>query len=120
MLTILSDHYYDPACQRILGLCSGTVFLGTPHPSFRRQEEWLRLSFILRASSKYSKGLLAQAEIEGPVVANLSLKFQQAGLEHAIVSVYETRSTKIPDGFFRSRRELVRENLSLLDRSLTI
>ena len=83
------------------------MFLGTPHPTFGQKGEWLKLSFILRASAKPSKALLAQAEIEAPVIANLSLKFQQANINGAIVSVYETQRTKIPDGLFQSKKELL-------------
>lgn len=106
-LTELTNRFWDPLCRQLLDLYSGTVFLGTPHPSRGQKEEWLKLSLILWASSKFSKALLAQAEIEAAVVANLSEKFQQANMNEPIVSVYETQRTKIPEGLFKSKKEIV-------------
>ena len=54
-----------------------------------------------------SKVLLAQAEIEAPVIANLSLKLQQANVDSKIISVYETRRAEIPDRLFQSKKELM-------------
>lgn len=51
--------------------------------------------------------MLAQAELEAAIVANVSQKFEEIGLEIPIISVYEQRKTKIGEGLFRSTTELV-------------
>ncbi|KAF4633455.1 hypothetical protein G7Y89_g4662 [Cudoniella acicularis] len=117
-LTVLTDHYYNPACQHTLSQHIGTVFLGTPHPTFGQKNQWLRLSFILQTSSnKYAKALLAQAEIEAAIIANISLKFEQAGIEERIISVFETKPTKLSDGLFKSRKEILVDHVLAETRS---
>jgi hypothetical protein len=49
-------------------------------------------------SSKYSKVLLARAEVGAAIVVNISLKFEQAGIEDKIISVSEAKETKISEG----------------------
>jgi hypothetical protein len=58
--------------------------------------------------------ILAQAELESATVANISAKFEEnmLGTGILVVSVYEAQKTKIGDGFFKSRKQLVRKSTS--------
>jgi hypothetical protein len=103
----LHERYFDPVHQKLINLLSGVVFLGTPHPTYKNEKRWPYLGLILRSKSKFPKVVLAQAELEAAIVANVSQKFEEIGLEIPIISVYEQRKTKIGEGLFRSTTELV-------------
>jgi hypothetical protein len=57
---------------------------------------------------KLSRASLTQAEMEAAIIANVSLKFEEAGIEVPIFSAYETKATKITDGVFWARKMMVR------------
>lgn len=57
--------------------------------------------------SQFPKPVLAGAEQEAGIVANVSRMFQETGLEIPILSVYEKRKTKISSGIFKSTKDIV-------------
>jgi hypothetical protein len=90
------------------------VFLGTPHPTYRRQNQWSQqLSLILQSSLKLSKRSLVQAELEAAAVANISLKFEEAGIDVPILSAFELRESKVAIGLFQTRKVLVSKTQDL-------
>lgn len=106
---MLTERYFNPPYQKVLNMNAGIIFLGTPHPTYRQPKLWRRLTPMLSCTTKFSKVNLAQAELEAAIVANISQKFEEAGLEIPVVSIYEEKKTKVGEGWFRSRKELVRE-----------
>ena len=93
--------------QRFLNVHSGIVFLGTPHPTYAHRLHWPKLNLILRSTTKLLKKTLVQAELEDAIVANVSLKFEEAGIEVPVLSGFETKPTRIPDGIFTSHKSVV-------------
>jgi CTP:phosphocholine cytidylyltransferase-like protein len=90
-----------------LDLFTGLVFLGTPHPIYRKDTPTDQLDSIVNASKMRSKEMLAAIREEVAFVWNVSLKFEEVTFEYQVISAYETKVTKIPIGFFRSKREIV-------------
>jgi hypothetical protein len=88
---------------------SGIVFLGTPHPSFRRRKEWARLNLILQCSINTSKIILAQGELEANQVAHLSLEFEEVPIEAPIISAYENKATKVSGKWLMYKKQIVRK-----------
>lgn len=65
------------------------------------------MSGILQSSLRPSKRSLIQAELESVVVANVSLKFEEAGIDVPVLSAFEMRESKIGTGFFQTRKLIV-------------
>jgi hypothetical protein len=95
----------------LLRLQAGLIFLGTPHLLYERQHLWTRLTTLLRLSGITNKATLAQADLDKNLIANISVKFQETGLDIHIISVYEQKKTKIGRGLFSfpqvKRKQLV-------------
>jgi hypothetical protein len=85
----------------------GLVFFGTPHPSFRHRDKWINLGYILKLKTKIKREVLAQAEQGWPTVASVSKAFEECGLETSVITVYETKISKLSSGVFKSRKEIV-------------
>lgn len=103
----MSDRSFDPDRQRLLRIISGIVFLGTPHLSYRKQNVWKRLGAILQSNSKFAKKLIAQAEDEAAILANVCQKFVETGIDIPILSVYETKKTKIRSSWYSRGKKIV-------------
>jgi hypothetical protein len=109
---------YNPTFQRLLDVHSGIVFLGTPHPTYENRTNWPVLSHILRATVKLPKASLEQAETEAAIIANVSFKFEEAGIEVPILTAYETKPTKINSGMLSPRKMVVSSHTVFLAGSL--
>ena len=96
-----------PENQQLLNLVSGLVFLGTPHPTWSRRQDWSLLSPNLKFSLNVSSTLLAQAEMEANAAASISQKFQECGIEAPVISAFEQRKTKVRGGWAPFRKKLV-------------
>jgi len=118
-LTILHERYFDPSYQKIIKLHAGVAFVGTPHPTYKNEKPWPRLGMILRCITKFQKVVLAQAESEAAIVANVSKKFEEIGLEIPILSVYERNKTKISGGLFKSRAKVMVSQIISMPLTLT-
>ncbi|MCJ1430727.1 hypothetical protein MMC27_000077 [Xylographa pallens] len=65
--------------------------------------------------------MLAQAEMDSNLVANISTKFQEVGIDLRVVSIYEKKKTKIGRGFFtlsQSNRKRILVDQDLAEMSL--
>jgi hypothetical protein len=109
-LSVLAERYFNPPYQNVLNMTAGIVFLGTPHPTYRQPKMWRRLTPMLSCTAKFSKPNLSQAELEAAIVANISQKFEETGLDIPVVSIYEEKKTKVAEGWFSIRKELVRKS----------
>jgi hypothetical protein len=63
---------------------------------------------------KLSKSLLDQAESEAAIIANVSFKFEEVGIEVPVLTAYETKQTKISTGILGSRKMVVNNHVSYL------
>jgi hypothetical protein len=107
-LGVLDERYYDPKSKSLLNRQSGIIFLGTPHLTYGKQDLWPRLSLLLRSCAGLTKNAALQAQQEVATVANVCVKFEEAGLDMPVISAFEGKETKVSDGLYRSRRVLVR------------
>lgn len=62
---------------------------------------------ILRSRATLSTKLLIEAEREATIAANVSMRFEQAGIDITVISAFETEYTKTPKGWFASQKTLV-------------
>ncbi|KAK7742378.1 hypothetical protein SLS53_004523 [Cytospora paraplurivora] len=102
---------YNPSLQRLPDVHAADVFLGSPHPKYARDQDWSgiqsKLSLMLKCCTKLSKESLELANAERKVITNVCSHFQNAGIDVPVISTYETKTTKISSGLFRSRKEIV-------------
>lgn len=112
----LFERFYDPTYRWIRDVLAGLVFLGTPHPTIRRRENWSPLSLILRAVLRMPGNMLSQAELEAVTIANVSDKFHNAvsGTGLPVLSVFEKKKTHIGDKLSMNRKHLVSERHTIL------
>lgn len=104
----MNQQFHDPGFQRFLNVSSGLVFFGTPHPNFNHKEQWFRLGLMLRSHPRISKLMRSQAELEANILAYVTQEFDQIDIDTPVISVFETKATKINEGFLkRPRREIV-------------
>lgn len=90
----------------------GTLFIGTPHPTYSRRNAWHKLILILH-KLKLSRLQRSQAELESTIVANISQQFERSVIDTHVASIYETQVTKVSSGLFDSEKFVVSIHLSL-------
>ncbi|KUJ16719.1 uncharacterized protein LY89DRAFT_63258 [Mollisia scopiformis] len=103
----LYEQSYNPAYQMLQRAQSGVVFLGVPHPTYPRRDLWPKLTDMLRACTNLNKSRLEDAENDVATVANLSDKFEQAGITIKVLSVYETVRTKVRMNWYTPSRRIM-------------
>jgi len=93
----------------IMELHAGTIFLGTPHPTYNERSRWTALSLLLQHSLKLPKHIILQTENNAAAMANISLKFEEAGILARVLSLFETQPSKVSSGKLRTstRKEIV-------------
>lgn len=111
-LSVLSDPAMsaDPAMQvhnkDILNLVAGVLFFGTPHTKTKKPEQWCRLTLLLNFAARLPKRFLAHSEADANAAAIICEDFEQSGLEAPVLSIYETRPTKV-----RSARWMLKDTV---------
>lgn len=110
----LYDTYLPPGRRHIRDVHSGTIFIGTPHPTYAKRSEWFKLNLVLRAGLKLSRIRLAHAELEAATVANISRRLEQSRIDEPILSFCEKRKTKIYGRFFVSEKHVVSYRIRLV------
>jgi len=109
----------DPAMQvsskDVLNTIAGVLFFGTPHTKIKEPEQWYRLTQLLNFAARLPKRFLAHSEADANAAAIICEDFEQSGLEVPVLSIYETRPTKI-----RSARWLLKNTVMVsVDRFLS-
>ena len=104
---MLYERYYEDLFQKIISTLSGVIFLGSPHPTYDKVREWDKLSLILKACTKISKKQIDRAARKMATIANVSRKYELARTPIHVLSVYETRPTRVGSELFSSKREIV-------------
>lgn len=107
MVGVLYEHFYEPSHEALIHLLSGVLFLGCPHPTFDKPQEWAKLAFILKATTKLSKKTIDRSAGQVSAVANISKEFDDSGTTFPILSAFEGRATKIGGNFVSSKKEQV-------------
>jgi len=100
----------DPAMKvpsmDVLNVIAGVLFFGTPHTKTKEPEHWCRLTKLLNFVAKLPKTFLAHSEADANAAAIICEDFEQSGLEAPVLSIYETRPTKV-----RSPRWLLKDTV---------
>lgn len=93
--------------RRLLDITSGLVFLGCPHISLGGTES--KAIKLLRFVTRLPKVVLAQAELNISVVANLCQQFEhRVGLMTVpVISAYETLESHLKSNLLVTQRSVV-------------
>lgn len=103
----LYKNFYEPSFDKLLKRLAGMIFMGVPHPTFDKQHEWQKMSSLLRASTKLGRKETDRHAQHVHAVARVSQLFNDSNVELPILSMCETKTTKINSTFLSSRRETV-------------
>ena len=103
---MLYDPALQPHSQDLLNAIAGVVFFGTPHTKKRQTEDWYRLTMLLSLAGRLPKRFVAQSEADANAAAFICEDFEQSGLEVPVLSIYETKPTKV-----RSARRILRDSV---------
>ena len=106
-LGTLSKNFHQPHFEKLLCRLAGLVYLGTPHPTFDKPQEWSRLSHLLKACTKLSWKAIERSAAQISSTARISRLFDDAGFQLPVLSIYEGKPTKISSKFMGSKREVV-------------
>lgn len=104
---VLYEQFYETSHEALIRLLSGVLFLGCPHPTFDKPQEWAKLASILKATTKLSKKTIDRSAGQVSAVANISKKFDDSGTAFPILSAFEGRATKIGGNLVSSKKEQV-------------
>lgn len=107
-LSILSDPALQLHGKDVLNLITGVVFFGTPHMKTKQPEQWFRLTLLLSLAGKLPKRFIAQSETDANAAAIICEDFEQSGLEAVVLSVYETKPTKV-----KSARRMLKNSVTV-------
>lgn len=83
------------------------MLVGTPHPTNERIDKWKQLTWSLRCTVKLTDIQYSQAELDRARVVRISQNFQERLVDKNVISVCETRQTKVQRTRFSSTRHLV-------------
>ena len=112
-LAVLIGRFYDAAYGSLLSVVTGVVFLGTPSPKVDNPRHLDQVDTLLKAVSKESRKSLDKPGTQSSAIstAHVSQDFANSGLEPSVLSVYETKLSKIKRNVFSARQILVGRNL---------
>jgi hypothetical protein len=81
--------------------------MGVPHPTFEKQHEWPKMSLLLKSTTKLGRKEIDRHAQHVHAVARVSQLFESSNIEIPILSIWETKATKINSKFLSSKREIV-------------
>ncbi|MCJ1382282.1 hypothetical protein MMC17_005395 [Xylographa soralifera] len=121
-LTLAYEKPLDPASQFLVAMNAGIVLLGTPHPLYIDCSQWARLHLILKSNTSISQSFLADAGRDVARMANVSSGFDKLRLEVPVISVYESKESRIRVNYWRSIKVVLvgRSLASTSQRSQTL
>lgn len=97
-------HRYEYLVNQVAGI----VFIGTPHLGSNQAETLEKALCILKVTTKATIKVPPQkTKEEGSILFDLSVRFEAIHLRAPILSIYETKKTRIPDGRFGHRNIVV-------------
>ena len=102
-------HRYEYLVNQVAGI----IFISTPHLGSGRASILETALLMLRATTRTSLKLSPQkVEEEESILLDLSVRFETIHLRAPILSIYETKETRVPDGRFRHKTAIVSHLLS--------
>jgi hypothetical protein len=93
--------------QALADVLNGLVFLGTPHPSYRKSKSSKKLDTVMLARGCFPRKNREKIAEEAAIISNISQKFQDSTFPHVVITGYELQPTKVQTGLLRSRKEVV-------------
>ncbi|KAJ8133596.1 hypothetical protein O1611_g23 [Lasiodiplodia mahajangana] len=111
-LSILSNPMLQIHSKDILNMVAGVVFFGTPHAKTKQPEQWFRLTLLLNIAGKLPKRFIAQSESDANTAAIICEDFEQSGLDAVVLSIYETKPTRV-----RSGRWKLKDSVTIVDKA---
>lgn len=97
-------HRYEYLVNQVAGI----IFISTPHFVSEQQRPLETLLLMLKASTRISLKLSPQKTEEVSfIILNLSARFEEIHLRAPILSIYETKETRVQDGIFRHKSAIV-------------
>ena len=91
----------------MLELVAGVVFFGTPHIKKGVPETWSRLTRLLQFAGKMPNRFLAQSEMDAIAAASICEDFEQSGIEATVLSIFETKPTRLKERLWVFRHEVI-------------
>lgn len=73
----------------------GIVFLGVPQLTEHRRDLWSNLNTILEVYGRFNNSYLSSKQEFLPLIADVSMKFCGLGSSSRILTVYESKPTKV-------------------------
>ena len=104
---VLFERFFDAAYRGIIAATTGIVFLGCPSPASHKPRDLERLLLMLKAISKHASKTKSAQGNSSIITANIAQKFSDAGVESPVLSVYETKVSKVGKNIFAPRQLLV-------------
>lgn len=101
---------YEESYQPFLRALAGVIFLGTPHSREEDETQWQKAGMTMPAISKRKRSISSDDVAQ---LANSSKLFEQTPVKVPILSIHETKETKVKTGFVASKKTLV-INIGLL------
>ena len=96
----MSKAELQPRSKDVLRMICSIIFFGTPHVRGRYNKNWHRLTHLLKFVGGLPPRFLAESEGEAKAAAVICDAFADSGLEMDVLSIYETRTTKVKLGRF--------------------
>ena len=113
-LGVLFERFFESKYQRLIRSTAGVILLGCPHPNLNRPRDLDAINLIVKATRKQSTKATKASERTGElmmVIANICQKFNDVGIESPVLSVYETKLSKLRRNIFSPRQLLVDRHL---------
>lgn len=106
-LSVLSNPSLPPLNKKALDLLAGIIFFGTPHAKKDPPESWARITWLLKNAGKMPKLFLERSELDSSALTSICEGFEQSDIQATVLSVYETKPTKVNEKFWSARSEIV-------------
>lgn len=106
--------------EHLINATSGIIFISTPHFGSGQPDAYDKVMSILKATSKLRiKPTETLMSTEVAVLTDLSVRFEAVRILAPILSIHESRETRLKDGRFKHKNVVVSENDQIRCRNLT-
>ena len=110
-MAILFEKSVKPGHQMLMGSIAGTMLLGCPSPAADRPQDLRKLTTFLKAVTRLPSRSIDQAERDVAITASISQKFTDFCYDMPVLSVFETKISRIGKNIFSPRELLVDQYL---------
>jgi hypothetical protein len=95
---------YEQNYRTFLRALAGVILLGTPHFTEKKGTKWQRVGMVMPDLPKKQRSLSSG---DMASLTTSSMQFERAAVNVPILSVHETKKTKVKTGFITSKKTLV-------------